>query len=110
MKKLILSLAFFLFAFSCILAQTAKYYEYADHVFIASPYYDMVPIGPQSAYVIQYADIVKLEGKTKTSIYDNNWSCSDFNIFTNAEDTIIYMYNYFDYDIGIDVVLSLIHI
>ncbi len=104
MKNLTFTLLIFLCSVSFAQAQNNPYYEFADHQSIGSEYHELIPRGPESAYLIQNASIVKVEGKTRTSLYSPSWTSSEFNIFTNAEDTIIYMYDYFDFDIGIDIV------
>lgn len=105
MQNLTYALLLILFAISFAHAQNNQYHEYADHPAISNTYYDIIPRGPESAYVVQTGGIVKIEGKTKTDIYvDPYWPCFDYKIFTSPEDTTIYMYNFFDYDIGISII------
>lgn len=104
MKFLTISLLVILCSISFVQAQNDSYFEFADHQWISSSYIDMIPRGAESAYLIQNASVAKQKGKTLDRFYTPNWSKSDFNIFTTGEDTIIYMYNYSDYDIGTSVV------
>ena len=108
MKKLDLVFLFFAACLFKIQAQDSElYFEFADHQSLTSSFYDMIPRGSQSAYLIQNANIAKIEGRNKSRIYSANWSRSEFNIFTNEEDSTIFMYNYSDYDIGIGAVTKI---
>lgn len=110
MKNLTFTLLIFLCGVSVAQAQAQSnpYYEFADHQWISSKYHDMIPLGPESAYLIQNASVVKVEGKTKTTIYNTPpWFSARFNIHTTAEDTTIYMYNYMDDHLGLDVITKI---
>jgi len=89
---------------STLSAQNSNYFEYADHQSVTANYIDVLARNSSSAYVFQDAAIYLIEGKNRKDIYPNNWGSASFSVFPSPEDTVIYVYDYFDYDIGTNLV------